>query len=72
VLFIYRLILRRFDFLGWLAPFGTTPIVRFWGPCIAFTDAYDMKVFVSRYHSIDMHCIVLAVLAVKFDGRLSI
>jgi hypothetical protein len=36
---------------------------------IAFTDAYDMKMAVSRYHSIDMHYIVLSV---KFDGRLSI
>jgi hypothetical protein len=29
VLFIYRLIPRKFDFLGWLAAFCSTPINRF-------------------------------------------
>jgi hypothetical protein len=31
VLFIYRLIPRKPDFLGWLAIFYTTPVGRFWG-----------------------------------------
>jgi hypothetical protein len=31
VLFIYRLIPRKPNFLGWLAIFDTTPIGRFWG-----------------------------------------
>jgi hypothetical protein len=34
-----------------------------------FLDSYDMKVLVSRYQSIDMHCIVVPV---KFDDGLSI
>jgi hypothetical protein len=31
VRFIYRLLPRKFDFLRWLAGFGTTPIGRFSG-----------------------------------------
>jgi hypothetical protein len=33
------------------------------------TDSYNIKMHVSGYQSIDMHCIVLPV---KFDGRLAI
>jgi hypothetical protein len=69
VFFIYRLIPRKPDFLGWLASFDTTPIGRFWGILVAFMAAYNIKMLVSGYHSIDMHCIVLPV---KFDDGLSI
>jgi hypothetical protein len=70
VLSIYRLIARKFGLLGWIAVFDTTPISRFWGRLlVAFTDVYDMKMHCSRYHSIDMHCIMLPV---KFDDGLSI
>jgi hypothetical protein len=31
VLFIYRLIPRKPDFLGWIAAFGSTPVSRFLG-----------------------------------------
>jgi hypothetical protein len=67
--FIYRLIPRKLDFLGRLPIFDTTPIGRFWGLFVTFTTAYNIKVLLSVYHSIDMRCIVLPE---KFDGRLSI
>jgi hypothetical protein len=69
VLFIYRRIPRNLDSLGWLAIFDTTPIGRFWGLLGAFMAAYNIKMLVSGYQSIDMHCIVLSV---KFYGELSI
>jgi hypothetical protein len=34
-----------------------------------YTDSYSIKMHVSGYQSIDMHCFVLPV---KFDGRLAI
>jgi hypothetical protein len=34
-----------------------------------FTVAYNIKMLLTRYQSIDMHCIVFPA---KFDGRLSI
>jgi hypothetical protein len=69
VLFIYHLIPGKFDFLGWFAALGTTPISRFWGLLVAFPVAYNMKMFVSGHQSIHTHCIVMPV---KFDGGLSI
>jgi hypothetical protein len=69
VLFIYRLIPSKRDFFGWLAIFDITRISRFLGLLVASTAAYNIKVLVSGYQSIDMHCIVLPV---KFDGALSI
>jgi hypothetical protein len=42
--------------------------VAFLGLFIAFTDAYNMKVLVSKTQSIDIHSIVMHV---KFDGGLS-
>jgi hypothetical protein len=70
VLLNYRLIPRTYGLLGYTATFGTAPTNRFfWAFFFAFTDAYDMKVLVSRYQSIDMHCIALPV---KFDDGLSI
>jgi hypothetical protein len=56
------------DFLGWLAIFGTTPIGRFWGLLVAFTTAYNIKMLVFGYQSIDIHLIVMPV---NFDDRLS-
>jgi hypothetical protein len=44
-------------------------LVAFWGLLGAFTAAYGIKVLVSEYQLIDMHCIVLPV---KFDGGLHI
>jgi hypothetical protein len=44
-------------------------LVAFWGLFVAFTAAYSIKVLVSEFQSIDMHCIVLSL---KFYGRLSI
>jgi hypothetical protein len=52
-----------------LAIFDTTPNSRFLGSVWAFSVAYNIKVPLSGYQSIDMHCIVLPV---NFDGRLSI
>jgi hypothetical protein len=49
--------------------FDITPISRFLGPFLAFTDAYDIKVNLPWYHSIDMHCIVYPV---KFGDGLFI
>jgi hypothetical protein len=69
VCFIYRLIPRKPDFLGWLLLFDTTPIGRIVWALVAFTAAYNIKVFVSGNQSIDMHCIMLPV---KSDGTLSI
>jgi hypothetical protein len=69
VLFIYCLIPRKLDFIGWLAAFDTTPVSRFLRAHIAFTVSYNIKVLVSRYQSIDMHYIVLLV---KYNGGLSI
>jgi hypothetical protein len=71
VLFIYDLIPRKFDFLERFASLGTTPISRFFGGGLlgAFMAAYNIKMLVSGYQSIYMHCIVLSV---KFDGGLSI
>jgi hypothetical protein len=66
---IYRLIPRTHGLLGYTATFATTPISRFFGAFFCFTNAYDMKVLVSKYHSIDMHCIALPV---KFDDGLDI
>jgi hypothetical protein len=58
VLFIYRRIPRKPDFLGWLAIFDTTPIGRFWGMLLgAFMAAYNIKMLVSGYQSIDILCI---------------
>jgi hypothetical protein len=36
---------------------------------VAFMTAYNIKMLVSGYHSVDMHCIVLTV---KFDNELFI
>jgi hypothetical protein len=67
---IYRLISRAHDLIIYTAIFATTPISRFFGAFFfCFTDAYDMKVLVFRYQSIDMHCIALPV---KFDDGLYI
>jgi hypothetical protein len=67
---IYRLIPRAHGLFEYPATFDTTPISRFFGGCFfAFTDAYDMKVLVSWYQSIDMDCVALPV---KFEGGLSI
>jgi hypothetical protein len=44
-------------------------LVAFCGLLVAFTAAYNIKVLLSGYQSIDMRCIVLPV---KFDGGLSI
>jgi hypothetical protein len=67
-LLIYRLILRKLNFLGWLATFDTLHLVAFWGLLGAFSAAYNVKVLLSKYQSIDMHCIMLPV---KYDGGLS-
>jgi hypothetical protein len=48
--------------------FDTTPISRFWRRLLVLTTAYNIKVLVSGYHSIDMHFIVLPV---KIGGGLS-
>jgi hypothetical protein len=69
VLFIYRLIPRKPDVLGGLAIFDTLQLVAFLGLLVAFTDAYDKKVVVSGYQSVDMPFIVVPV---KFDGGLPI
>jgi hypothetical protein len=45
----------------------TLQLVAFCGVLVAFTAAYSIKVFVSGYQSIDMHCIVSPV---KFDSGL--
>jgi hypothetical protein len=67
---IYPLISSVHGLIGYTATFNTTPISRFLGAFFfAFTDAYDMEVLVSKYQSIDMHCIALPV---KFDNGLSI
>jgi hypothetical protein len=68
VIFIYPLIPRKFNFLGWFASFGATPVV-FRGLLVAFTTAYNIKVLVSGYQSIDMQRIMLPV---KFDSGLFI
>jgi hypothetical protein len=68
VRFIYPLIPRKSDFLGWLAVFYITPITRFLGLLVAFTAAYNIKVPVSGYQSIYMHCVVMSV---EFDDGLS-
>jgi hypothetical protein len=58
------------DFLEWLAIFDTAPIGRLLGGLlVAFTAAHNLKVLVSVYQPVDMHCIVLYV---KFDSGLSI
>jgi hypothetical protein len=68
--FIYHLIPRKFDFLGWFDALGTTPISRFGGGLlVALPVAYNIKMFVSGYQSIHMHCIIMHV---KLDGGLSI
>jgi hypothetical protein len=58
-------------FLELALSFDTTPISRFLRAFffLAFTDAYDMKVLVSSYQSIDMHCIMVPV---KFDDGLTV
>jgi hypothetical protein len=68
VLFIYRLIPRKSDFLRWLAIFDTTPISRFLGASRGIHGRIQHQMLVSGYQSIDMLCIVLFV---KFDGGLS-
>jgi hypothetical protein len=67
--YIDRLISRKFDFFGWLAALGITPVSTFWGLLVVRTAAYNIKMLVSGYPSIYMLCIVLPV---KFGGRLSI
>jgi hypothetical protein len=69
VCFIYRLLPRKPNFLGWLASLIPLQLVALWMLLGAFTVAYNLKVLVSGYPSIDMHCIVLPV---KYDGGLSI
>jgi hypothetical protein len=69
VLFIYRLIPRKPYFLGRLATFGTTPVSRFLGILLVFTAAYNIKVLVYGYQSIDKNGIMLPV---KFEGGFSI
>jgi hypothetical protein len=54
------------DILPLLVPLQS---VAFWGLLSASTITHNVKVFVSRYQSIDMHCTVVPV---KFDGGLSI
>jgi hypothetical protein len=60
---------RKFESLEWFAALGTTPISHFGGLLVAFPVADNIKMFVSGYQSIHMHCIVMPV---KFDGGLSI
>jgi hypothetical protein len=69
VLFIYHLIPRKFDFLKWFAALGTTPISRFWVASCSVSVPYNIKMFLSGYQSIYMHCIVMPV---KFKYGLSI
>jgi hypothetical protein len=69
VLSIYRLIPRKTNFLGCLTIFDTTPICRFWGLLVAFRAAYNVKVLVYGYQSINLRFIVVPV---KFDGGLFI
>jgi hypothetical protein len=69
VLFIYRLMPRRPDFLGWLSFFDPLQLVAFWGLLGELTVPYIIKVLVSGCPSINPHCILLLV---KFDGGLSI
>jgi hypothetical protein len=67
--FIYHWIPRKLGFLGWLAiliPFQSVAFLRL---LVAFTTTYNIKVLISRYQLLDMHCIVFSV---KFDGALSI
>jgi hypothetical protein len=47
----------------------TLQLIAFLGPFVAFTDAYNIKVYRFWYPSIVIHCIVLLV---KFEGVLSI
>jgi hypothetical protein len=69
VLFICRLIPGKLGFLESIVFLIPLQSVAFLGLLIAFTNAYDMKVFVARYHSIDMHCIVVPI---KVDSGLPI
>jgi hypothetical protein len=69
VLVIYRLIPRKPGFLDYNIVFDPNPLVGFWMLLLALTTACNVKVFVSRHQSIDMHCIVLPV---KLNGGLSI
>jgi hypothetical protein len=67
---MYCMIPRTLGVLGWGYFFCTLHSNRsIFGPFFAFTDAYDIKVFVYGYQLIDMHYIALTV---KFDGGLSI
>jgi hypothetical protein len=67
--FIYRLVPRMSDFLGWLTIFDTTPNSRFlWAPRSVHGRIQHKSAF-SGYQSIDMHCIMLPV---KFDAGLYI
>jgi hypothetical protein len=67
---IYRMIPRKFGFLGSVAVLRSTPISRsFEGLPVVFTGAYNIKAFFSWWHSLGMHCIALLV---KFEDGLSI
>jgi hypothetical protein len=44
VLCIYRLIPRKFDFLGWLAAFSTTPVSGFWGASRSIHGRIQLKI----------------------------
>jgi hypothetical protein len=68
VLLIYRLIPRTHELLGCTTTFGTTQTTVFWEILSAFTTAHIVKVIISRYQSIDMHCVEMPV---KFEGGLS-
>jgi hypothetical protein len=71
VLFIYRLIPRKFDFLTMFAALGATPTSSFLGASrnVPSRIQYNIEMFVSGYLPIHMHCIMIPV---KFDGGMSI
>jgi hypothetical protein len=60
---------RKPSSLGPLSIFDTTPIGGFLELLGEFTAAYNIKKLISRYQSIDMHCIVLPA---KCDAGLAI
>jgi hypothetical protein len=67
VLFTYRLIPRTSGFREQTVFFGTIPVSRFLGAPYALTTAYNIKMLIFGYQSVDMHCIAISV---KFDGKL--
>jgi hypothetical protein len=56
--FIYRLIPRKPNFVGWLVDFDTTPDSRFSGPSQSVHGRIQHIMLVYGYQSIDMHCIM--------------